>query len=108
MPAYSGGWHCHKAVPSSAYDHYQQDNEVLFGVVDVLEFLGVFFGWFWFLVVMVFCLVFFNGLVWIFLWVFFCSVLGVFFGGWGGVFFQSSFLFLAGMLFASCSFWCLG
>lgn len=46
MPAYSGDWHCHKTVPSSAYDHCQQKNEVLFGVMGVLEFWGVFlFGW---------------------------------------------------------------
>lgn len=41
MPTYSGGWHYHKAVPSSAYDPYQQDNEVLFGVMCVLQVFGL-------------------------------------------------------------------
>lgn len=49
MPTYSGGWHYHKAVPSSAYDHYQQDNEVLFGVMCVLQVFGLWiFFFFWF------------------------------------------------------------
>lgn len=49
MPAYSGGWHCHKAVPSSAYDHCQQHNEIL-------KAYGYFGGCFFVLFVWFFCL----------------------------------------------------